>query len=47
MTFLAMNEHVRDMSFGVFDTRDIIYFLSLVVFFLFLTVRAVETRRWR
>ncbi len=47
VTFLAMNEHVRDMAFGVFDTRDIIYFLSLVVFFLFLTVRAVETRRWR
>ncbi len=47
VTFLAMSEHIRDMAFGVVDTRDIIYFVSLVVFFLFLTVRAVETRRWR
>ncbi len=47
VTFLALSEHIRDMAFGVFDTRDIIYFLSLIVFFLFLTVRAVETRRWR
>ncbi len=47
VTFLSMSDHIRDMSFGVLDTRDIIYFLSLVGFFLFLTVRAVETRRWR
>ena len=47
VTFLALSEHIRDMAFGVFDTRDVVYFLSLVVFFLFLTVRAVETRRWR
>ena len=47
VTFLAMSEHIRDMAFGVFDTRDLIYFASLIVFFLFLTVRAVETRRWR
>jgi ABC-2 type transport system permease protein len=45
--FLSLSEHVRDLSFGVIDTRDIIYFVSVSVFFLFLTVRAVETRRWR
>lgn len=47
VSFLAISEHVRDMAFGVVDTRDIIYFLSITGFFLFLTVRAVETRRWR
>ena len=47
VTFLSMSEHLRDMAFGVFDTRDVIYFFSLIIFFLFLTVRAVETRRWR
>ena len=44
--FLAMSEHVRDMAYGVLDSRDIVYFISLTAFFLFLTVRAVETRRW-
>ena len=47
VTYLALGEHIRDLAFGVFDTRDIVYFLSLIVFFLFLSVRAVETRRWR
>jgi ABC-2 type transport system permease protein len=45
--FLAMSEHVRDMAYGVLDSRDIVYFISLTAFFLFLTVRAVETRRWK
>ena len=45
--FLAMSEHVRDMAYGVLDSRDIVYFISITAFFLFLTVRAVETRRWK
>ena len=32
---------------GVVDTAHIVYFLSLTAFFLFLTVRTVEARKWR
>jgi ABC-2 type transport system permease protein len=32
---------------GVIDTNAIIYYLSIVVVFLFLTIRSLETRRWR
>lgn len=34
---LGMSYHYRSMSRGVLDTRDIIYFLSLTVFFISLT----------
>jgi ABC-2 type transport system permease protein len=33
-----MQDHFKSMSRGVLDTRDIIYFLSVTVFFLSLTV---------
>ena len=33
----GMNEHFKSISRGVIDTRDIIYFASITVFFLFLT----------
>lgn len=34
---LGMSSHYKSMSRGVLDTRDIIYFLSVTVFFLILT----------
>ena len=34
---MGINEHFRSISRGVIDTRDIIYFLSVTIFFLFIT----------
>ncbi|MGA1226266.1 MAG: gliding motility-associated ABC transporter permease subunit GldF [Tamlana sp.] len=34
---LGMSAHFKSMSRGVLDTRDIIYFLSITIFFLILT----------
>jgi len=34
---LGINEHFKSISRGVIDTRDIVYFLSIIVFFLFIT----------
>ena len=41
------NVLANSVAFGVIDTRDIVYFASITGFFVFLTIRAVETRRWR
>ncbi|QMU64126.1 MAG: gliding motility-associated ABC transporter permease subunit GldF [Flavobacteriaceae bacterium] len=38
---LGMNEHFKSISRGVIDTRDIMYFISIVIFFLFLTKQKV------
>ena len=44
---IGLKSHFDDFERGVIDTKDIIYFLSVTAFFLFLSVRALESRRWR
>ncbi|MBW1990906.1 MAG: ABC transporter permease [Deltaproteobacteria bacterium] len=44
---LSMLEHFENFIKGVVDTRDLIYFLSFILFFLFLTKRQLESRHWR
>ncbi|HKS16561.1 MAG TPA: ABC transporter permease [Planctomycetota bacterium] len=36
-----------DFRRGIIDSRPVVYLLSLIAFFLFLSVRALESRRWR
>ncbi|MEO7297930.1 MAG: ABC transporter permease [Verrucomicrobiota bacterium] len=45
--YIAMREHMRDFSRGIIDTRYVVFYLSLTIFFLFLTHRVVESRRWK
>ncbi|MBU2940414.1 gliding motility-associated ABC transporter substrate-binding protein GldG [Lacinutrix sp. C3R15] len=41
---LGMSAHYKSMSRGVLDTRDIVYFLSVTVLFIFFTVRKIQTK---
>ena len=43
---LGIDAHYAGMSRGVIDTRDVLYFLSLVIFFLLLTRFFLERRKW-
>ena len=45
--YISVEFHLSNISRGVIDTRNIIYFGSVIGFFLFLTTRLVESRRWR
>jgi len=47
LKYLSLTEHFGDMVKGVVDTRNIVYFLSVIVLSLFLTQRSVESLRWR
>ncbi|MEM7382148.1 MAG: gliding motility-associated ABC transporter permease subunit GldF, partial [Bacteroidota bacterium] len=40
---LGMKKHFESVASGVLDTRDLIYFLSLTLAFLFLTVVRLKT----
>jgi ABC-2 type transport system permease protein len=44
---IGMMSHFADFDRGVIDTKHIVYFLSVTAFFLFLSIRALESRRWR
>jgi ABC-2 type transport system permease protein len=43
----ALFEQMHDFARGVVDTRPVILLVSLTLFFLFLTLRVVESRRWK
>jgi ABC-2 type transport system permease protein len=47
LSFMAMHAQMGDFARGVIDTRYIVFYATLTVFFLFLTHRAVESRRWK
>jgi ABC-2 type transport system permease protein len=47
LTYMAVTENFTAMIRGVIDTKNLIYFASLITVFLFLTHRAVESARWK
>ncbi|MBE0663999.1 MAG: gliding motility-associated ABC transporter permease subunit GldF [Bacteroidales bacterium] len=43
---LGINAHYTSLSRGVIDTRDVLYFLSLIGLFILLTKISLESRKW-
>ena len=46
-TEISLVAHYDDFSRGIIDTGDLVFYLSVIAFSLFLTTRAVESQRWR
>ena len=47
VSYLSVVTHFEPFSKGVIDTKDVIFYLSMIFFGLFLTTRSVESLRWR
>ena len=45
--YLSVDYHLSNISRGVIDSRNLIYFCSVISFFLFMTIRILEIRKWR
>ena len=43
---LGINEHYQSISRGVLDTRDLVYFISVIVLFLSITKTVLGGRKW-
>lgn len=43
---LGINAHYLSLSRGVIDTRDVVYFLSVIFIFLVFTRTVIESRKW-
>lgn len=41
-----LSSHTGNFINGIFDVQGIVYFLSVIVIFLFLSVQRIEKRRW-
>jgi len=47
LQYLSVINHYDDFARGIIDTAGVTYYVSFIVFFLFLTVRSVDSMRWR
>jgi ABC-2 type transport system permease protein len=47
LAHLSILEHNESFSRGVVDTKDVIYYVNFTALALFLTLRALESRRWK
>jgi ABC-2 type transport system permease protein len=45
-SYIALSEHMDGMVRGIIDTRHVVFYLTMTVLFLFLTLKVVESRRW-
>lgn len=46
LQYLSVDYHFSNIARGVIDSRDIIYFLTLLGFMLYLSVVSLERRKW-
>ncbi|GJQ60549.1 MAG: hypothetical protein D8M57_19215 [Candidatus Scalindua sp. AMX11] len=47
LKYIGTFDHWESFTKGIVDTRDVIYYLSFTALMLFITVRVVESRKWR
>ncbi len=45
--YVSITKRFEDMPRGILDTKDIVFFLSIIVACLFITTQIVAARRWR
>ena len=45
--YLSVGFHASSISRGVIDSRNIIYFISVIGFFLFMTIQILNSRKWK
>jgi ABC-2 type transport system permease protein len=47
LQYLSIIEHMDGFGKGVIDTKDVVYYLTVTAFALFLTLRALDAKRWK
>jgi ABC-2 type transport system permease protein len=47
LNYLSIVSHMDSFSRGVIDTKDLVYYVSMIFLGLFLTARSLESLRWR
>jgi ABC-2 type transport system permease protein len=46
LQYLSIDYHYNNIGRGVIDSRDVVYYLSLIVFMLALAKLSIESRKW-
>jgi ABC-2 type transport system permease protein len=45
--YLGLGTHYQSIGRGVIDSRDLLYYFSVIFFFLYLNLRSVQSMRWK
>jgi len=46
MQYLSIDYHLSNISKGVLDTRNLVYFFSMITLFIMLTIESLKSRKW-
>lgn len=46
LNYVSLSGHYRQFVSGIIDTRDVIYYVSVMGLFLYLGIRSLESSRW-
>jgi ABC-2 type transport system permease protein len=47
IAYFSSVEHMQDFSSGVFDTRPVVFYLTMTTLVLFITYQVFQSRKWR
>ena len=47
LSYFSLFDQMDDFARGVVDTRAVVFYVTITFLFLFLTLRVVESRRWK
>jgi len=47
LNYMSIVTHFENFGKGVLDSKDVVFYLSMIFLSLFLTSRSLESLRWR
>jgi ABC-2 type transport system permease protein len=47
LNYLSITQHFEDFGKGIVDTTHLVFYFSFISFWLFLTLKSVDSERWR
>ena len=45
--YISLSVHYESLGRGVIDSRDVLYFLSLIILFIYMNLKSIESRKWK
>lgn len=47
VSYISLSSHYDNFVKGIVDLKDVVYYLSFILFWLFVSVKSVEVRKWK
>jgi ABC-2 type transport system permease protein len=47
VSYLSVVKHYDDFTRGILDSGNVVFYLSLILLSIFLTIRSLDSMRWR